>query len=536
MDHSMSHFEQPSVPLAADKLPSISVLPSLAEHEPTVPFSEQRPHHHDMYQQQQQQQQHQQNVVSPPLTPAVSPSSVLMNNLKYQRKYSVDVGPFGFGSGNVMLPHHISQEEYRRGSTCSTDLSPNHHQNHHRQQYQRQHHPLHQSHLGNNNAQNNDYNFLNDAPMDPFSMVGAENDDHHSIMQKTNINSDGITTPGSQLKPRRPSRFISQPGPNTQHKHVCKYSFCGWSFKRYEHLKRHMMVHTGERPHLCPFQGCGKSFSRSDNFHAHYRTHTKKAMSQQNRRLSSSSPSPTNKAPKKQQKKQQLHEQQHQQTEDNHHQQHQQPMFMSDFDPTRISMNPYEMYDQRSPIYSNQDHRQYMRPYDINPVPSYPISSIHTTTTKEESNHTDTTNSTIATTTPATTTSMMINDPTLTNTHQNASFDTAPSQGHISYNHPSYAAAASVSPFTSATASVMSSSPSPTSFPHHPMPLSSTANHQVQRSGSISSSSNSSGHHHPCRHHHLQISSFNTITIKVQSKAILVQSINAKESLNDWST
>lgn len=60
-----------------------------------------------------------------------------------------------------------------------------------------------------------------------------------------------------------------------KHKHVCHYNFCGWSFKRYEHLKRHMLVHTGERPHQCPFMGCGKRFSRSDNFHAHYRTHTK---------------------------------------------------------------------------------------------------------------------------------------------------------------------------------------------------------------------------------------------------------------------
>lgn len=60
-----------------------------------------------------------------------------------------------------------------------------------------------------------------------------------------------------------------------KHKHVCHYSFCGWSFKRHEHLKRHMLVHTGERPHQCHFLGCGKSFSRSDNFHAHYRTHTK---------------------------------------------------------------------------------------------------------------------------------------------------------------------------------------------------------------------------------------------------------------------
>lgn len=62
----------------------------------------------------------------------------------------------------------------------------------------------------------------------------------------------------------------------TAHKHICHFNFCGWSFKRYEHLKRHMLVHTGERPHTCGYPGCGKSFSRSDNFHAHYRTHTKK--------------------------------------------------------------------------------------------------------------------------------------------------------------------------------------------------------------------------------------------------------------------
>ncbi|KAG0354712.1 hypothetical protein BG005_006276 [Podila minutissima] len=61
-------------------------------------------------------------------------------------------------------------------------------------------------------------------------------------------------------------------------KHPCKFPLCGWSFKRFEHLKRHMLVHTKERPFVCEFQGCEKSFSRSDNFSAHLRTHTKKSM------------------------------------------------------------------------------------------------------------------------------------------------------------------------------------------------------------------------------------------------------------------
>ncbi|CDH56634.1 hypothetical protein RO3G_05476 [Lichtheimia corymbifera JMRC:FSU:9682] len=76
-------------------------------------------------------------------------------------------------------------------------------------------------------------------------------------------------------------RMPSRRQPSKQNKHVCNYPHCGWSFKRYEHLKRHMLVHTGERPHACPYPGCGKRFSRSDNFHAHYRTHTKKALEQQ---------------------------------------------------------------------------------------------------------------------------------------------------------------------------------------------------------------------------------------------------------------
>ncbi|KAF9407535.1 hypothetical protein BGZ94_002653 [Podila epigama] len=61
-------------------------------------------------------------------------------------------------------------------------------------------------------------------------------------------------------------------------KHPCKFPSCGWSFKRFEHLKRHMLVHTKERPFICEFQGCEKSFSRSDNFSAHLRTHTKKSI------------------------------------------------------------------------------------------------------------------------------------------------------------------------------------------------------------------------------------------------------------------
>ncbi|KAF9109692.1 hypothetical protein BGX27_007298 [Mortierella sp. AM989] len=63
---------------------------------------------------------------------------------------------------------------------------------------------------------------------------------------------------------------------SNNNKHPCKFPTCGWSFKRYEHLKRHMLVHSKERPFICDFTNCNKSFSRSDNFSAHLRTHSKK--------------------------------------------------------------------------------------------------------------------------------------------------------------------------------------------------------------------------------------------------------------------
>ncbi|KAI1313056.1 hypothetical protein EDD11_002729 [Mortierella claussenii] len=71
---------------------------------------------------------------------------------------------------------------------------------------------------------------------------------------------------------------VSSNGSGSNNKHPCKFPSCEWSFKRYEHLKRHMLVHTKERPFQCDFTGCNKSFSRSDNFSAHLRTHSKKAL------------------------------------------------------------------------------------------------------------------------------------------------------------------------------------------------------------------------------------------------------------------
>jgi len=65
------------------------------------------------------------------------------------------------------------------------------------------------------------------------------------------------------------SAFTGRPYP--QKEHTCPIPNCDKSFKRLEHLKRHVRTHTEDKPYVCGV--CKKSFSRSDNLAAHRRSH-----------------------------------------------------------------------------------------------------------------------------------------------------------------------------------------------------------------------------------------------------------------------
>ena len=137
---------------------------------------------------------------------------------------------------------------------------------------------LHRQHQQQN--QNPYHHYLRQPQHDPLGYGDDNDDDRDNEKEDLFPDKQRNNSISSNTSSTSSSHLHMQNHPGSNNKHPCKFPTCGWSFKRFEHLKRHMLVHTKERPFICEFQGCDKSFSRSDNFSAHLRTHTKKSSMQ----------------------------------------------------------------------------------------------------------------------------------------------------------------------------------------------------------------------------------------------------------------
>ncbi|KAI9145573.1 STE like transcription factor-domain-containing protein [Paraphysoderma sedebokerense] len=107
-----------------------------------------------------------------------------------------------------------------------------------------------------------------------------------SVMGKSSDKDQGTASTGTDVckPPELPSKtelLASQSGSKDQIAETkafhCPEAGCGRGFKRYEHLRRHMRIHSGERPFKCPVESCGKGFSRSDNLSQHMKVHAAQA-------------------------------------------------------------------------------------------------------------------------------------------------------------------------------------------------------------------------------------------------------------------
>ena len=57
-------------------------------------------------------------------------------------------------------------------------------------------------------------------------------------------------------------------------KYECTTSSCTKVFPSRSRLRRHLIIHTGQKPFECQYEGCERKFSRRDNMMQHARTHT----------------------------------------------------------------------------------------------------------------------------------------------------------------------------------------------------------------------------------------------------------------------
>ncbi|CAO3655167.1 unnamed protein product [Mucor hiemalis] len=205
-------------------------------------------------------------VLSPPLTPSIS------QHHPFDKRQSADL---------TYSPNHYNTRPTYTMDGYHQWMNHNATMQHMQQQQQLHHQPMHHHHPQQQQHHHHHPHHHQQMMQSPIPTLPHQ----QPMQQQHNLSPQ----PVPQTQPQHRTLMTERAGasgsarkqPSKQNKHMCTYPDCLWSFKRFEHLKRHMLVHTGERPHVCPHPGCGKRFSRSDNFHAHFRTHEKKAFARQ---------------------------------------------------------------------------------------------------------------------------------------------------------------------------------------------------------------------------------------------------------------
>ncbi|KAG7157723.1 Zinc finger protein 282-like [Homarus americanus] len=97
----------------------------------------------------------------------------------------------------------------------------------------------------------------------PTSVVTTSSSSHHAG-QGSSSHTGGGSSGGS-------TRGLNHNGEPVPRPYQC--GVCGKSFIRNEHLRRHVLTHSGEKPHACGT--CGKAFSRREHLTKHMRSHIK---------------------------------------------------------------------------------------------------------------------------------------------------------------------------------------------------------------------------------------------------------------------